>query len=437
MPRVTLTLAAALYVLTATTAAAQGILDRKVGPDQFGRPLEFAAFTEHDIGALSAAADVPIGFERVGPYAGPRKEPVLLTGLSVRDAAAAMVALDPRYDFRDEDGVLMFAPAGRLDDPLDARAPAVDLGEVIARDAFGLAAALLGAPSSTAIAFDDTKPFVLEAPEGTIRSLLNAIVRAHGQLVWTFGPSAGRDRIFPYDLSFLTGVHGMGIGLSGRGPWNAVDVTRFRRSADRPANVLDTIVGNETNGYPLIMSGMSSYAVWRLATTTGVPMGIEVATGRVPRRPENASVEFRATGRTLREVLDRLLEWDNRYEWRELDGVVVVRPVSAWSDSANVLFSLVADVEQHEVTTTEAVKAVVKALGGGDQKYSVFPDSRRVSVSAGRGSAMDLLNALVKVHGSLAWSLEPAEGDEIRATGLGHRLTLRVAGGTGLGVLVR
>jgi hypothetical protein len=42
-------------------------------------------------------------------------------------------------------------------------------------------------------------------------------------------------------------------------------------------------------------------------------------------------------GVTLRQALDAAVSADRRYEWRDVDGVVVVRPVAAWHDATHPL----------------------------------------------------------------------------------------------------
>jgi hypothetical protein len=443
--------AAVALVLGAAPSAAQSVLERTVGASPSGQPLEFRAFTTQEIGALAHAAGVPMGFEPLPPAAA-SQAPVRLSGRTLRSAIAVMLARDPRYEASEDDGVVLFRPASPPTAPmewtdavhgpspfrpLDLPAPAVRLGETNGRTAIALVAALLGAPPTTDIAFGDTKTFVLDVPAGTTLSLLNAIVRAHGQLVWVFGPARDPQPMFPYSLMFMSGVHGAGLGLTGRPPEGGVDLDRFARAARPAGSVLDRAVGPARNTYPLVLTATGVSAVWDLSTATGVPMGIELAEGLPPARGPHEVVEFTATGRTLRDVLDALVARDPRYEWREMDGVVVMRPVRAWSDPNNPLFSVVADVQVDDQTMTEAARAVLISLGAADQTHMTFPDSKRVSLSAWHASAIELLNAFVRAHGSLAWAYQPGDRDQVRATDLAHQVTFYIAGGTGLGVPVR
>lgn len=433
--------AAAALSLLAESASAQSVLDRTVGSNLFGRPMEFRAFTLHQLGAFAQAAGVPIGFEGMpAPIGSGSRTPIVLTGRTVREAVGLMKTVDDRYSCVEEDGVLVFRLIDRETgapqmSPLDADAPPVRLPATTAREALGLVAALLGAPRTTAVQFSDTKAFLLDTPEGTVRSLLNSIVRSHGQLVWVFEWTRGSKAMFPYNLHFMSGLHGWGLGLTGVRPAEPVDLARFARTAAPAANVADVVVGTRGDGYPLVLTGMGSSAARDLAAATGVPFGMQATPGPSPERW--SAPEFTATGRTLREVLEILAATDRRYSWRVLDGMIVIRPISSWSDSSDPLFALVPAVHLEEVTMTEAVRKVVLGLGAPDQTYSTFPDSKTVSLSAGPGSALDLLTALVKAHGTLTWTFEDGDPDQVRNTGLRHRLILGVPGGVGLGVPVR
>jgi hypothetical protein len=133
-------------------------------------------------------------------------------------------------------------------------------------------------------------------------------------------------------------------------------------------------------------------------------------------------------------VLDALVANDPRYEWRVVDGTIAVRPVTAWGDAGNPLFTLVPDVELQDATMTTAVRAVTSALSVYRADMTIG-DSKTVSFSVVHGTALDLLAALVKAHGEYAWSLDAAEPKDVEATGLTHRLTL-YGPGSGGGFLV-
>lgn len=123
--------------------------------------------------------------------------------------------------------------------------------------------------------------------------------------------------------------------------------------------VFDRIVGNGPHDRPLIVNGPFPSAIYDLAKATKVPMGIEFLGPGNP--PVSSSIP--ATGRTLREVLDAMIAVDPRYEWREMQGVIVVRPAAAWHDPESILFRLVPPVRLSNVHPQTAIERVARELG--------------------------------------------------------------------------
>jgi hypothetical protein len=295
---------------------------------------------------------------------------------------------------------------------------------------------LLGAADTSQIALGDTKPFVLDTEPARIIDLLNATVRAHGQLTWVFEHTPHADKPqFPFMMTFMTRTSGFGLGVPGGPPAALVDISRYMTGPAKSGAVLDRVIGPDRNGLPLVIQATFRCSVADMAAAVGVPVGIEVAP-KQSSRTVAASTHIVATGRTLREVLDLISALDPDYGWREMDGVVVIRPITAWNDPVNPLFETVEDVQLADVPTFQAASVVASALGAGPT-FGSFQDSRRLSLSLFRPTALELLNALVRAHGELYWSFEDAERTEIEQTGLRHRLTLHLPGGTGVGVLVR
>jgi len=129
-----------------------------------------------------------------------------------------------------------------------------------------------------------------------------------------------------------------------------------------------------------------------IAIRLGVPVGFE-AVGALSERvsmPFNAQsrngrriISLRGLprpvrGLTLAQALDAAVASDRRYEWRNIDGVVVVRPKAAWRDPDHPLL--------RRVTAPQVDDAgLPKDLDG--------------------GPLFDLLNATVRTHGRWQWSL--------------------------------
>jgi hypothetical protein len=99
--------------------------------------------------------------------------------------------------------------------------------------------------------------------------------------------------------------------------------------------------------------GVYVESVVAIAIRLGVPLGFEEAGAlddhvRGPfllmrRGKPIVSVRQRPYdlgGMTLREALEAVKVDDRRYEWRAIDGVLVVRPVSSWADPSHPLLTL-------------------------------------------------------------------------------------------------
>ena len=132
---------------------------------------------------------------------------------------------------------------------------------------------------------------------------------------------------------------------------------------------------------------------------------------------------------------------DPRYEWRDLDGVIVFRPVKAWTDRENPLFRLINSVRFDDATMSEAVGVVRSFLGSPFKEKPSFPDNRRVSVDLPQGTVLDLLNALASAHGEMSWQWEPLSAADRRLfAGLvperRHTVIFSVFGGGNRGYVV-
>src|SRR5262249_25737335 len=113
-------------------------------------------------------------------------------------------------------------------------------------------------------------------------------------------------------------------------------------NADRA--IPDRIVGTRRGGQPLVIKGTLELA--ELADAVGVPIGLEIGPPAGRRAPE---VSIAATGRRLGEVLTAFVTQDPTYEWREMDGVIVIRPKAAWNDSEHPLSKWVENVRVDDV----------------------------------------------------------------------------------------
>jgi hypothetical protein len=116
------------------------------------------------------------------------------------------------------------------------------------------------------------------------------------------------------------------------------------------------------------------------------------------------------------EALKKLTEIDPRYRWMELDGVVVVRPVVAWTDRQNMLNFTTQSFVLEDVNVGSALAAAVAALQGyagpSEQLHSsaqgTEQGARQFSVKTGATSGADALSAIVRAHGAAWWEVQLA-----------------------------
>src|SRR5262245_7714403 len=93
----------------ATPVHAESVLDRIVGPTSTGAPLALNGLGVHTIGVLAFAAGVPIGLE-LAERAVARPQVITATGVRLRVVLDALVAADPRYEWREDAGVVVIRP---------------------------------------------------------------------------------------------------------------------------------------------------------------------------------------------------------------------------------------------------------------------------------------------------------------------------------------
>ncbi|HUK32327.1 MAG TPA: hypothetical protein VLV86_00365 [Vicinamibacterales bacterium] len=135
--------------------------------------------------------------------------------------------------------------------------------------------------------------------------------------------------------------------------------------------------------------------LWRLAVASDVTIGLEQA----PDQPA-AAYASPTEGLTVGDALDSLL--GGMYEWREIDGVFVVRPAGAWTDRRNPLNQRFAHIHVSGLSSSSALVGIRNAIFTGR-----FVPSRaaagNVALSGEGATAIDLLNQLARVVGQSMW----------------------------------
>ena len=346
-------------------AAAQTVLDRVVDTTESGA-VTLSELTGQQVAILGRAAGVPMGFEGVLPRA-PRFS-IRATRRPLRAVLDALIEADPRYEWREDAGVIVLRPIAAWADDLarmvGVRPPSIGL---------------------------DTRRFSLQArPGATWLEALNAIVREH------------------------------------------VLVSRPEPAPE--SSILDRIVGTGHLGEPIRAHTVNEQLARDVANAVGVPIGFESLRAAEPLAWLSDGVSL--SGMTLQQALAVLVALDPRYEWRDANGVIALRPVNAWLASDNPLFQLVPAVQLQDVPASKAIAKVSALLSA--PRQTEFPDTRAFSVDVPRGTLFDLLNAISRAHGELSWAWEeiPADEKNLISQGLRHRITFSVRRGVAQGLAV-
>jgi hypothetical protein len=145
----------------------------------------------------------------------------------------------------------------------------------------------------------------------------------------------------------------------------------------------------------------------RIFRVAGTPFGFETDAA-APRPTSGAPVvphDFAA--RTLRAALDAFVALDPRYDWRDLNGVIVVRARAAWTDPRNALNHSVRDVDWRDQDPVAAFNHVARLLYPAethDTFEGLLPgNARRFDVQVRQGTVLDVLNAAARADGELGW----------------------------------
>ena len=165
---------------------------------------------------------------------------------------------------------------------------------------------------------------------------------------------------------------------------------------------------------PLLPCTVAQAAV-RIAESLPVPLGLELVPepcGEPGKKAPEREAEVVLTGMSVSRAFDRLVELDERYVWSEPDGVLIVRPGVTWFDTNHFLNRKIPLFRVKEGRMWTAMNEVHSALGGArgpadELMPARTPQSGRMfSVALAATTAVDALNAVVRAHGSLRWTVE-------------------------------
>ena len=438
--------AASVLLFAAADVLAQSAPDRVIGADDQGAPVLISVL--EDLGRVARASGVPIGVEQLDGTAYSRFGTFTATGLTLRAALDEVHRRDPRYSWRDMNGVIVVRPNTEWDRAghvLDAPVGPIRASRIAARHALRIVCAALGV-SHPRNDHGDTLVYDLDFPGGTLLELLNTLVQSHGRLSWRF-QSNPANRQSPITVMLLSGggghacgAPGISVPVSSTGlappPPALIDVAAllYDPPPDEPVEpahgaALDALVPSTPE---LKARGMFDPIVVSLADAVDVPFVFERGPLLRPIPGEGVSLN----GLTLRAALDTLTAIDSRYSWRDVDGVIVIRPHLSWGDGSHPLFRLAPALDASDASLSQVVSALLRVLGR-DDAFVSLTDSRQFAVHVPEGSILDQLVAIARAHGQLGWIFSAADSDDARR-GWAHHLQVRMLNsGTGHGYLLK
>lgn len=170
--------------------------------------------------------------------------------------------------------------------------------------------------------------------------------------------------------------------------------------------------------------GSPTASVWLIGAKIGVLTGAERSPGRClvdDEYPNLETVELR--GMTVEAALNKLVEIDPRYQWAVRAGVIVMRPVEAWSDPNSPLNQVIDGFSMQDRNYRGALDLFRSRL------FSELPADkpdhegrgkqvrRKFSMTTPKGPAVDALDSIARAHGALTWYVSykaaPASVDEM------------------------
>ncbi|HUK32328.1 MAG TPA: hypothetical protein VLV86_00370 [Vicinamibacterales bacterium] len=175
-----------------------------------------------------------------------------------------------------------------------------------------------------------------------------------------------------------------------------------------------------------------------LARTSHVATGFEESpdesrdcSGRFAR----VDVSYEQSSLTVRQVLDQLIALAPDYQWTEMNGVAVVRPVAAWANGEDVLNARVGPLHLTDATVGDTLATILRRPAPRDDRVSRLNFGKPpFAVAFDGGTMVEALNVLVRSRGDAGWTarvLHASGADGTPALQLSIR-TFRVGDRTGV-----
>jgi hypothetical protein len=178
------------------------LLDRRVGID-ISVPVPFGdTDTRRIANDIAKATRLPLGFQETSRRANPEgtQQPHSLRGLTAREAFDALASVDSRYSWRNIDGVVVFRPAeawGNRLDLLSRPVPGLTWKNVTIKQAVDALQSVVDpyAPDDDLLRPDSGFPFSMYFIGGQIGDVFNALIAAHGTLIWNLRTDAAHNQV--------------------------------------------------------------------------------------------------------------------------------------------------------------------------------------------------------------------------------------------------
>jgi hypothetical protein len=158
------------------------------------------------------------------------------------------------------------------------------------------------------------------------------------------------------------------------------------------------------------------FVVAQIGGAFNVPVGFENRRDCWLSRRGKPGLETEGTedliGMSARQALDHLMTFMPAYSWRELGGVIVARPKSAWDDPQNVLNFPTAAFE----TTNQPLRDVLHTLLDGVRPKALVPHrdvplrtdrpiDQPVTVVFRGGTMLEAVNEIARARTGVYWQL--------------------------------
>ena len=155
-----------------------------------------------------------------------------LRGLTAFDALSRLVEMDPRYSWKNIDGIPVVRPLEAWSDPSGFLQRTVSVG-FTDQNVGGALTAILNAVGSGKFqgqrdlpTADGNRRFSISAQSSSVAAVLNAVVRAHGRLTWAVGYCRPQRRVEFARILLRTFD---GAGLAGEPVGSSIDATGVRQ----------------------------------------------------------------------------------------------------------------------------------------------------------------------------------------------------------------